>query len=168
MEFKWTLSARMVFSNKLYIVLAAAATAAFWVIFAALDGLLLFSPFAIYYPIPPEAIPGFLLSNITAPLAGIIISMNTYMYKNSLRIAGKSFFSGSLLGTASSVCAGCSSLGFYMSTTFGTAGVAASTFLSNYQFPLRLAAIGLLMWSYYTAHRGIVRSCAIGKRWEKH
>jgi hypothetical protein len=163
MAFKWTLSARMVFSNIWYILLAATTTAVFWIIFNTLDGLLLFSPLAFYYPIPTDAIPGFLLSNITAPLAGIIISMNAYMYKNSLRAGNKSFFSGSILGTASSVCAGCSSVGFYMSTTFGTAGVAASTFLSNYQLPLRLAAIGLLVWSYYTANRGIARSCAISK-----
>jgi hypothetical protein len=164
MVFKWTLSTKIVFSNRWYILLAGTTTAAFWIIFSALDGLLLFSPFAFYYPIPPDAIPGFMLSNITAPLAGVIISMNAYMYKNSLSAGSKSLFSGSILGTASSVCAGCSSIGFYMSTTFGTAGVAASTFLSNYQLPLRLAAIGLLIWSYYTANRGIVRSCAISKR----
>jgi len=153
---------RMVFS-KPYIALAAAVAVAFWIIFNALDGLLLFSRFLnFYYPIPQDAIPGFVLSNITAPLIGIVVSMNVYIARNSgSRISRSSFFSGSALGTVSSVCAGCSSVGFYLATTFGTAGVAASTVLSNYQLPLRLLAIGLLVWAYYSAHHRIAKSCVV-------
>lgn len=155
------LSARMVFSGKSYIALAAAVAIAFWIVFNALDGLLLFSPFLnFYYPIPQDAIPGFILSNVTAPLIGVVVSMNIYIVRNSGSGASKSsFFSGSGLGTVSSMCAGCSSVGFYLATTFGTAGVAASTILSNYQLPLRLLAIGLLAWAYYSAHRRITKSC---------
>lgn len=158
------LSARIVFS-KPYIALAATVTVGFWIIFNALDGLLLFSPsLDFYYPIPQDAIPGFVLANITVPLIGIIVSMNVYIARNSKSGASRSsssFFSGSALGTVSSVCAGCSSVGFYLATTFGTAGVAASTILSNYQLPLRLLAIGLLVLAYYSAHRRITKSCVV-------
>jgi hypothetical protein len=88
--------------------------------------------------------------------------MNVYLFRKLSARGNKTpFLSGSTLGTVSSMCAGCSSVGFYLAATFGTAGVAASTFLSNYQLPLRLLAIGLLVWAYYSAHRRIAKSCAM-------
>src|SRR5437867_4348743 len=142
----------MVFSSKPYIALAVAVAVAVWIIFNVFDGLLFFSPYLdFYYPIPHDVVPGFILSNITAPLAGVVVSMNVYILRNSgSGVSRASFLSGSSLGTVSSMCAGCSSIGFYLSTTFGTAGVVASTILSNYQLPLRLLAIGLLAWAYYS------------------
>ncbi|HJS69021.1 MAG TPA: hypothetical protein VJ730_06325 [Nitrososphaera sp.] len=155
-------AARMVFSNKPYSVLAAAVAVAFWTIFNVLDGLILLSPLDFYYPIPADAVPGFVLSHVTAALVGIVVSMNVYLFRNLSARGNKTpFLSGSTLGTVSSMCAGCSSVGFYLAATFGTAGVAASTFLSNYQLPLRLLAIGLLVWAYYSAHRRIAKSCAM-------
>lgn len=155
-------AARMVFSNKSYVALAVAVAAVFWVVFNILDGILLLSPPAFYYPIPDDALPGFMLSHVTAALVGVVVSMNVYLFRN-LRAKGSKtpFLSGSTLGTVSSMCAGCSSVGFYLAATFGTAGVAASTFLSNYQLPLRLLAIGLLIWAYYSAHKRITKSCAL-------
>lgn len=153
---------RMVFSSKAYVALAAAVAVAFWLVFNILDGILLLSPLAFYYPIPDDALPGFALSHVTAALVGIVVSMNVYLFKG-MKTGGArtSFLSGSTLGTVSSMCAGCSSVGFYLAATFGTAGVAASTFLSNYQLPLRLLAIGLLFWAYYSTHRRITKSCAL-------
>ena len=155
-------AARMVFSNKSYMALAAAAAVAFWLIFNILDGLILLFPLNFYYPIPASALPGFVLSHVTAALVGIVISMNVYMFRNLRAKGGRTpFLSGSTLSTVSSMCAGCSSVGFYLAATFGTAGVAASTFLSNYHLPLRLLAIGLLIWAYYSAHKRIAKSCVV-------
>lgn len=155
-------AAKMVFSNKSYVALAAAISIVFWIIFNIIDGIILLSPPAFYYPVPDDALPGFALSHVTAALVGIVVIMNVYLFKNMRAKGNKTpFLSGSTLGTVSSMCAGCSSVGFYLAATFGTAGVAASTFLSNYQLPLRLLAIGLLVWAYYSAHRRIARSCAV-------
>jgi hypothetical protein len=155
-------AARMVFSSKSYAALAAAVAVAFWIIFNVLDGLLLLSPLNFYYPIPVDAVPGFVLSHVTAALVGIVVSMNAYLFRNmAVKGSRSSFLSGSALGTVSSMCAGCSSVGFYLAATFGTAGVAASTFLSNYQLPLRLLAIGLLVWACYSTHKRIAKSCAL-------
>jgi hypothetical protein len=152
----------MVFSSKPYAALAAAVAVAFWILFNILDGLILLSPLNFYYPIPADAVPGFALSHVTAALVGIVVGMNVYLFRNMVaRDSGSSFLSGSTLGTVSSMCAGCSSVGFYLAATFGTAGVAASTFLTNYQLPLRLLAIGLLVLAYYSAYRRITRSCAL-------
>ncbi|HKZ62258.1 MAG TPA: hypothetical protein VJZ68_07590 [Nitrososphaera sp.] len=69
-----------VFSSRSYKVLAAAV--AFWIIFNVLDGLLLLSPLNFYYPVPADAVPGFILSHVTAALVGIVVSMNVYMFRN--------------------------------------------------------------------------------------
>lgn len=158
-----SLSAKMVFSNKSYLALTIAVAVGFWIILNALDELLFFSPIVnFYYPIPQDAVPGFVMSNVMAPLTGMVVSMNVYVVRNSKAGVNKpSFFSGTTLGAASSMCAGCSSVGFYLATTFGVAGVAASSFLSNYQIPLRLLAIGLLVWAYYSTHKRITKSCTL-------
>jgi hypothetical protein len=87
--------------------------------------------------------------------------MNAFIYNRSKKIATKSLISSSTLGMVSSMCASCGSIGFYLSSTFGTAGVAASTFFSNYQIPLRIVAIIILLWAYFSAHRNIMKSCSI-------
>jgi len=152
----------LVFSNRTYAALSVAVAAAFWIIFNVLDGLLFFSPVVtFYYPLPEDSVPGFILSNITAALVGIVVSMNVYIFRNQKLRFGTSFFSGSTLGTVSSMCASCSSIGFFLVTTFGAAGVLASSFMTNYQLPLRLVAISLLIWAYYSAHRQITTSCRL-------
>jgi len=158
-----SISAKMVFSAESYIALAGAVAAIFWIIFNVLDGLLFFSPMLDFYnPIPSEAIPGFVLSNIAAPLIGVVTSMNIYILRNSSAggIVG-SLFSGPILSTASSICVGCSSIGVFLATAFGSTGAAASSFMANYQLPFRLLALGLLAGAYYSAHNRITKSCTI-------
>ncbi len=158
------LSARMVFSNNVYRGLSVAVGALFWIIFNYFDGLLFFTPqLAFYYPLPEDAIFGFVLSNITAALAGLVISMNVYVFRKPNMKFGASFFSGSSLGMISSTCVSCSSLGFFLVTTFGAAGAATSTFMTNYQLPIRLIAMALLVWAYYSTHRRITKSCVMNQ-----
>src|SRR6266571_1660715 len=145
------LSFRMVFQNRLYIAIAAAVFTIFWIIFNVFDQLLFFSPVVTFY-LPEDAVGGFIISNITAVLAGTVVSMNAYVIKHSkgLKVGMLSLFSGSSLSVLSSTCASCSSLGFLLISTFGGLGVTASTFLTNYQMPLRIISILLLIWAYYS------------------
>ncbi|MCC2648412.1 MAG: hypothetical protein K0R16_1215, partial [Nitrososphaeraceae archaeon] len=76
------LSIRLVFSNSAYIILAGAITIGFWILFSVFDQLLFFLPVLVFY-LPHDAITGFILSNITAVIMGIVISMNVYMLKHS-------------------------------------------------------------------------------------
>ena len=157
-----TLAARIVFSNRGYSSLAALVAAVMWIVFNVLDGLLFFSPVVnFYYPLPGDAVPGFILSVVTATMVGIVVSMNLFIVRSRLKADKSSFLSGSTLGTVSSMCAGCSSVGFYLASTFGAAGVATSSFLANYQIPLRLVALALLVLAYYAAHKRIVANCKV-------
>jgi hypothetical protein len=152
---------RMVFSNWHYLSIAAITAAIFWIVFNVFDQLLFFSPIVIFY-LPDDAVVGFILSTIASILLGIVVSMNVYVLKHSkLKINLASFFSGSTVSVLSSTCASCSSLGFLLVSTFGGAGIAASTFLSNYQTPLRVLSIILLIWAVYSISNKLTRTCKI-------
>jgi hypothetical protein len=157
------LAIRMVFfPNWPYIALAAVVSSIFWIIFNVFDQLLFFSPVFVFY-LPDDAVLGFIVSTITAVILGIVVSMNVYVLKHSRgsKINVGSFFSGSTLSVISSTCASCSSLGFLLVSTFGGVGITASTFLSNYQIPLRIISIALLMWALYSISNKLTKSCVL-------
>jgi hypothetical protein len=154
----------MVFSDWRYVLVSAVITSVFWIIFSVFDQLLFFSPIVVFY-LPDDAVIGFILSTITSVLLGIVASMNVYLLKHSkVKVGLASFFSGSTLGFISSTCASCSSLGFLLVSTLGGAGVVASSFMSNYQTPLRLVSILLLIWALYSISNKLTMSCAMNQQ----
>lgn len=153
-------SFKVVFNNKFYIFLASAIFVSFWIVFSVLGELLFFAPILVFY-LPSDAIPAFVLSNMISALMGIVLSMNVYVLKNTKVKMNKSSFMGSSVGLVAGGCASCSSLGFILLTSFGTASVAVSTFLSVYQIPLLISSIGLLLWSYYSIHNKLTKSCVL-------
>jgi len=155
-------SFKQVFQNKFYIFLASVIFSLFWVMFNVLGELLFFTPVFVFY-LPSDAIPVFILSNVISALMGIVLSMNIYVLKNTTVKMNKSSFMGSSVGMMAGGCASCSSMGFVLLTSFGGAGVAASTFLSVYQIPLLVGSIGLLLWSYYSIHSKLTKSCVLNK-----
>jgi len=150
----------MVFLNRLYIAIAAAVFTTFWIIFNVFDQLLFFSPVWSFY-LPDDAITGFVITNITSVLMGILIAMNIYVIRNSKIRLDRSLFSGSILGIASSACASCSSIGFLIISTLGGFGIFATDFLTNYQIPLRIVSITILLWALYSVHNKITKPCAV-------
>jgi hypothetical protein len=156
------LAFKIVFLNhhRLYIAISAGIFATFWIIFNVFDQLLFFSPVITFY-LPDDAINGFILTNITSVLMGILVAMNVYVIRNSKLRLDKSIFSGSIIGIASSACASCSSIGFLIISTFGGFGITATDFLTNYQTPLRMVSIALLLWALYSVHNRITKSCIL-------
>ena len=71
-------SFRIVFSNPLYLITSTIVTILFWIILNIAGELLFFSPIWVFY-LPDDAIFGFILTNITAVLIGIVVSMNIYI-----------------------------------------------------------------------------------------
>ena len=153
---------RIVFSSALYIALTIAIAVGFWIIFNVFEQLLFFWPVWVFY-LPEDAVIGFVLTNITAILIGILVSMNVYVIKHSrLKITkSSSLFSGTSLSILSSTCISCSSIGFLLISTFGGLGIVVSNFLSTYQIPLRIISIGILLFAQYSIHNKITKSCAV-------
>ena len=154
------LAFKMVFLNRLYIAIAAAVFTTFWIIFNVFDQLLFFSPVWSFY-LPDDAITGFVITNITSVLMGILIAMNIYVIRNSKIRLDRSLFSGSILGIASSACASCSSIGFLIISALGGFGIFATDFLTNYQIPLRIVSITILLWALYSVHDKITKPCTV-------
>ena len=159
---RFLLTIRMVFGNPFYVAIATAIAVLFWIVFNLLDDLLFFSPVLAFY-VPDDAIIGFVLSNVTSVLLGLVVAMNVYVFRHTRakEINRASLFSGSSLSVIASACASCSSLGFFLISTFGSVGVLASTILSNYQVPLRLISIGLLLWATYSVSKRLAASCVL-------
>jgi hypothetical protein len=152
------LAFKVVFSNPVYIGISAAVFTIFWIIFNVFDQLLFFSPVVTFY-LPDDAVTGFVITNVTSVLMGILVAMNVYVIRNSKIKLDRSLFSGSILGLASSGCASCSSIGSLVISTFGGFGIFATDFLTNYQTALRLVSIAILLWALYSVHNKITKPC---------
>lgn len=153
------------FLNWVYIALTGIISSVFWVIFCTFDQLLFFSQVVVFY-LPSDAVVGFILSTIISILLGIVISMNLYLLRHAkgLRTSTASLFSGSAIGVFSSTCVSCSSAGLLLVSTFGSLGIAASSFISDYQIPLRLMSMILLIWALYSISMTITKGCTINKK----
>jgi len=67
---------------------------------------------------------------------------------------------GSLIGASAGACS-CGPIGFTVITTFGTAGSVATSFLTEYEIPLRLASIAILLIVLFTTTRSLSFECKI-------
>lgn len=157
---KYSLAVKMVFSGKIYVLIAASVAVSFWIVFNTFDQLLFFSPSVVFY-MRDGAWLDFMLSTVAAMLIGIVASMNIYALRHSISKSLGSLFSGSSVGVSTSVCASCSSLALVLTTSLGTAGLTISTFLSNYQIHLHLLSVVILILAYYSVHKKITTSCSI-------
>ena len=153
-------SFRIVFSNHIYVIVSLLMATFFWIILNVAGELLFFSPIWIFY-LPDDAVFGFILTNITAILIGIVVSTNIYIIRNSKLKLSKSLFSGTSIGLLSSTCASCTSIGFSLVSTFGGIGILISNFLSVYEIPLRIISIAILLYAIYSSHNRITKRCLL-------
>ncbi len=153
---------KLVFSDYRYIILAAA------IFVGMLIPLLIISEFIFLQPYVIGNIPSgeefsFLLIVVLSSLSGLILSMNVYRinaFRNSPKKKMGGGIFGSLIGAAAGACS-CGPIGFAVISTFGAAGGVATAFLSNYEIPIRLAAIGILLFTYYTTTKSLAVECKI-------
>ena len=152
---------KLVFSNYVFIILSV-------IIFTSmLFGLLLISEYIFLEPYIVGHIPngtefGFVLIVILSGLSALVVPMNIYrisVLKGSKKKIGSGVF-GSFIGAAAGACS-CGPIGFAVISTFGTVGATASSFLTNFEIPIRIAAIGLLLFTYYTTIRSLKIECRL-------
>ena len=132
-----------------------------------LVGLLILSEYVFLDPYVAGHIPegtefGFLLIIVLSGLSALVLPMNIYrinILKNSTGKIGGSVF-GSFIGAAAGACS-CGPIGFAIISTFGSVGATSMAFLTNYEIPIRLAAIGLLAITYYTTIKSLRVECKL-------
>ena len=152
---------KLVFSNRRYFLLSV-------IIFVGLlIPLLLISEFVFVDPyvvghIPPGTEFGLLLIVLISGLASVVLPMNVYRIKvlrSSKRKMSGSVF-GSIIGSIAGACS-CGPIGFAVISTFGSVAGTASAFLTNYEIPIRLGAIALLVFTFYTTTRSLKVECKL-------
>jgi len=118
-------------------------------------------PFLVTY-IPIDSIFGFSSIVAVSALAGIVLTMNIYrvrILRNSSKKMGGGVL-GSIIGSSAGAC-GCGPIGFAVISSFGSIGGTAAAFLTNYEIPIRLAALAILGLTLYTTTRSISIECKI-------
>lgn len=152
---------KLVFSNRSYVLLSIVIFAGLLILLSVISEYIFIQPIATFY-VPNEDIPGFALVVIVSVLSGLVVSMSIFRVKmlHTKHLGGS--IAGPMIGASAGVCS-CGSTGFAIISTFGTIGSTATAFLTNYEIPLRLVSIGILLYTYYVTSKGITTQCKIQK-----
>jgi len=150
---------KLVFSNLIYVVLSI-------VIFSfMLIGLSIISEYVFLEPyiignIQQGTELGFVLIMILSVLSALVIPMNIYrvniLKKSKGKISGSVF--SSFVGIVAGACS-CGPIGFTIVSTFGSVGATGLAFLTNFELPIRIASIGLLVVTYYATVKSLKIEC---------
>ena len=150
---------KTVYSNSKYLFLSV-------VIFSTmLVGLLILSEYIFLEPYVVSHIPsgtefGFVLIVMISALSALVLPMNIFrinILKKSKQKMGGGIF-GSIIGAAAGACS-CGPIGFAVISTFGSVGATATAFLTNYEIPIRIIAIGILAITYFTTVKSLKTEC---------
>ena len=132
-----------------------------------LIGLLVISEYLFLDPyivghIPQGTELGLVLIVILSILSALVIPMNIYriniLKKSKGKMSGSVF--SSFIGSVAGACS-CGPIGFAVVSTFGSVGATALSFLTNFELPIRVGAIGLLVFTYYTTVKSLKIECSI-------
>ena len=154
-----TSAIRLVFSNSKYLALSIT------IFSTMLFGLLILSEYIFLEPYVVSHIPsgtefGFILIVTISALSALVLPMNIFrinILKKSKQKMGGGIF-GSIIGAAAGACS-CGPIGFAVISTFGSVGATATAFLTNYEIPIRIIAIGILAITYFTTVRSLKIEC---------
>ena len=154
-------SIKLVFSNFIYVLLSA-------VIFVSMMiGLLILSEYVFLDPYIVSHLPsgtelGFVLILILSAMSALVIPMNIFRI-NILKSSKQKMSGGvvgSIIGAAAGACS-CGPVGFAVISTFGSVGATATAFLTNYETPIRIMAIAILVVTYFTTVKSLKLECNI-------
>jgi len=152
---------KLVFSNYKYVVLASTLFSSMLMILLILSEYIFLDPYVIGY-ISPGTELGFALIVIISGLSALVIPMNVYRINILNKSPGKmsTGIFGSFIGTIAGACS-CGPIGFAFISTFGTIGATASAFLTTFEVPIRIGAITLLIFTFYTTIKSLQVECNV-------
>jgi len=155
------LALKSVFSNPRYVVLSASIFTSMFIPLSYIAEYLFFQPRLILF-VPDYSAFGFSLVVIVSALTGLVLAMGIYRIQilKSSKKKMSSGFIGSIIGASAGACS-CGSIGFAVISVFGAVGGAATAFLANYEVPLRLLSIGILVVTYFYMVRGLNTECKV-------
>jgi len=153
---------KLVFSNYKYIFLAALIFVVLLIPLLIISEYIFLEPYVVSH-LPSGSEFGFVLIVAVSSLSGLVLSMNVFRINNFRSVAKRKMSGGvfgSIIGAVAGAC-GCGPIGFAVISTFGVAGGVATAFLTNYEIPIRLASIAILVFIYYTTAKSLKVECKI-------
>ena len=153
-------SLKLVFLNYRYSTISILITFGLFFSLSIVSEYLFIEPYVVF-SVYPETAFNFSLIVIISILAGMVVGMNIFRVRlvKKVRKIGSSI-TGTIIGASAGACS-CGPIGFSIITTFGTTGSIASSFLTNYEIPLRLISIAILVLVLWTTLKSISRECKI-------
>ena len=152
---------KLIFSNFKFLALSVLIFSFMMIILLLISEFIFLEPYFVTH-IPSGSELGFILIMILSGLSALIIPMNLFRIthlKNSKQKMSGSIF-GAIVGSAAGACS-CGPIGFAVISTFGSVGATATAFLTNYEIPIRIIAIVILVITYFTTIKSLKTECKI-------
>jgi len=150
---------KLVYSNPKYLLLASGIFVLMTIGLLILSEYIFLEPYVVAH-LPSGSELGFVLIVILSALSALVIPMNIFrinILKSSKQKMGGGIL-GSIIGTAAGACS-CGPIGFAVISTFGSVGATATAFLTNYEIPIRIIAIAILIVTYFTTIKSLKVEC---------
>ena len=152
---------KVVFSNFKFLILSIVIFSSMLTILLLISEFIFLEPYFVTH-IPSGSELGFILIVVLSGLSALVIPMNLFRIinlKNSKQKMSGSIF-GTIVGSAAGACS-CGPIGFAIISTFGSVGATATAFLTNYEIPIRIIAIGILAITYFTTIKSLKSECKV-------
>ena len=152
---------KVVFSNFKFLILSLVIFSSMLTILLLISEFIFLEPYFVSH-IPSGSELGFILIIVLSGLSALVIPMNLFRIinlKNSKQKMSGSIF-GTIVGSAAGACS-CGPIGFAVISTFGSVGATATAFLTNYEIPIRIIAIGILVITYFTTIKSLKSECKV-------
>jgi len=152
---------KVIFSNFKFLALSLIIFSSMMVLLLLVSEFIFLEPYFVTH-IPSGSELGFILIITLSALSALVIPMNLFRItnlKNSKQKMSGSIF-GSIIGSAAGACS-CGPIGFAVISTFGSVGATATAFLTNYEIPIRVVAIAILVITYFTTIKSLKTECKV-------
>ena len=152
---------KIVFQNLKFLFLSLIIFSSMMVTLLIISEYIFLEPYFVTH-VPSGTEFGFSLITAISVLSALVIPMNLFRITNlkssKQKMSGGIF--GSIVGSVAGACS-CGPIGFAVISTFGSVGATATAFLTNYETPLRIIAIVVLLITYFTTIKSLKTECRI-------
>ena len=152
---------KVIFSNFKFLALSVIIFSSMMVLLLFISEFIFFEPYFVTH-IPSGSELGFILIITLSTLSALVIPMNLFRIinlKNAKQKMSGGIF-GAIVGSAAGACS-CGPIGFAVISTFGSVGATATAFLTNYEIPIRVIAIAILVITYFTTIKSLKTECKV-------
>jgi len=125
-----------------------------------LTEFLFFEPYLLFY-VPEYEVTTFVLLLVISILTGLVLSMSIFRIR-FLQASTKKLRSGllgSLIGAGAGAC--CGGIGVALISIFGAVGGVATSVLTNFEIPLQIISIAILVFTYFMIVRDLNKECKV-------